>query len=294
MNADDLNELDNLEALDNAEPPKEEEKKPTDKYHPTDGSGDNDPMAPYLVRGLSKIQDQRVQRAKVVFAIVTGIILLFLSIFAMASVMAKDSKMVVNVEDELQGSLSLSETLDGFDNGSASSVLYATGIPAMDNIDGLTALASDITEDGSHNGENYVAYTFYLKNVGNAVIDSVTMEVPITLNLKNFGSAARLKIYTTTLTRYSGVFQENEPTILTYAKVASSGSAEPIDYYNVSSGSCENFQSESMIMTDTFRLLPSEWRKYTFVLWLEGNDPECTNSILGGSFGFAINFKQQA
>ena len=37
---------------------------------------------------------------------------------------------------------------------------------------------------------------------------------------------------------------------------------------------------------------PGDVKKYTIVVWLEGDDPDCNNSILGGHVGFNIQFER--
>ena len=50
--------------------------------------------------------------------------------------------------------------------------LYAQDIDFMDNIS-INWLPNDIEKekDGSHNGQNYIAYTFYVENKGKDVIN---------------------------------------------------------------------------------------------------------------------------
>ena len=93
-------------------------------------------MSGYMVKGLSKLYSAQVARAKIVAATVGGILVLFMSIFLMGTVMTKESKMVINCA-EGDGSLSLSETVEGFSNGEGTVRLEAEGIPKMTNISRL-------------------------------------------------------------------------------------------------------------------------------------------------------------
>ena len=34
---------------------------------------------------------------------------------------------------------------------------------------------------------------------------------------------------------------------------------------------------------------PEAVHKYTLVVWLEGDDPDCTNELMGGHLGFEMN-----
>ena len=36
---------------------------------------------------------------------------------------------------------------------------------------------------------------------------------------------------------------------------------------------------------------PGEMHKYTVVIWLEGDDPDCTNDLIGGHFGLEMYFR---
>ena len=66
--------------------------------------------------------------------------------------------------------------------------------------------------DGSHNGEHYVAYTFYLKNTGDVACD-IHEEMIIKKSIKNVDEAIRVRLY-----------RNGED--VTYAKLASDGMPE--------------------------------------------------------------------
>ena len=70
------------------------------------------------------------------------------------------------------------ETMDFIDN------IKYTWLP--DNL--------DTRSDGSHNGENYVAYTFYIENLGEQIADYWT-EVVIDDVIKNVDEAIRIRVY---------------------------------------------------------------------------------------------------
>ncbi len=54
----------------------------------------------------------------------------------------------------------------------------------------------------------------------------------------------------------------------------------------------EPFLSDSLVasgqMTD---VAPQEIHKYTVVLWIEGDDPHCTDDLIGGHVGLSMNFR---
>ena len=124
-------------------------------------------------------------------------------------------------------------------------------------------------EGGSHNGDSYLVYTFYIENTGDEIA-SYTREVVIDDVIKNVDAAIRVRIYK------NGEY-------LTYAKLSSEGEVEP---------NTVPFIDDKIIMSeDVTNFKPNDIDKYTIVLWIEGEDPACTDNILGGEFKVRMNFK---
>ncbi len=149
--------------------------------------------------------------------------------------------------------------------------LYAEAPKSFDNIS-YKWLPNDLTNtNGSHNGDNYLAYTFYVENLGESVSDYWS-EVVIDDVIRNVDDAVRVRIY------------KNDE-FVTYAKIGSRGLPEKettpfIDDSLVTREHVENFK-------------PGDINKYTIVLWVEGSDPECTDNILGGEFKVHMDFKSE-
>lgn len=124
-------------------------------------------------------------------------------------------------------------------------------------------------EGGSHNGDSYLVYTFYIENTGDEIA-SYTREVIIDDVIKDVDAAIRVRIYK------NGEY-------LTYAKLSSEGEVEP---------NTVPFIDDKIIMSeDVTNFKPNDIDKYTIVLWIEGEDPDCTDNILGGEFKVRMNFK---
>jgi len=178
-------------------------------------------------------------------------------------------------------------------------VLNGKAIEEADNIS-VFNLAPDVAEiDGEHNGPNYIAYTFYLKNIGYDPI-TYTYSLSIEKATKGIEEAAWVMLY------HNGKQQ-------IFAKESKSGGEESqsSDFefpfledarkleqysYDEASGvytlSAEEFASSKMVaVAERPELNPQEIDKYTVVIWLEGEDPECIDNILGGSIEFAMQFK---
>lgn len=131
----------------------------------------------------------------------------------------------------------------------------------MDNIT-ESWLPNDIDDiEGPHNGNNYLAYTFFVKNISDESTEYRT-NIDILSVIKNVDDAIRVAVY-----------KNGEKTV--YAK------RRP-DTYLPEVGT-EPFYSNTQVMNvlhENFE--PGQVDKYTVVVWLEGNDLECIDSILGG------------
>ncbi|MDE5888774.1 MAG: hypothetical protein K2H20_02015, partial [Bacilli bacterium] len=135
-------------------------------------------------------------------------------------------------------------------------------------------LPENINEEaeGSHNGENYIAYSFYLENKGEETINywySVTIDDII----KNVDDAVRVMIY---VNDEREVFAKKSPI---------SGEAEP--------GTKEFRDDDTVILQNRLGMNPGDRDKLTVVIWLEGDDPECINSILGGEIKMHMDIHEE-
>ncbi len=144
----------------------------------------------------------------------------------------------------------------------AQAVTNGTNIAAEDLPDNL----DDI--DGSHNGKSYVAYTFYIRNAGKVDLD-YACNIRIASASKGVEKAARVRVW-----------KNGEAT--TYAAAAADGNPEP---------GCVSFASDKDVCTipeENFQV--GNVDKYTVVIWLDGDDPECVDDIVGGAVEFAMDF----
>ncbi len=129
----------------------------------------------------------------------------------------------------------------------------------------------DSRSNGSHNGENYVAYTFYIENLGEEIADYWS-EIVIDDVIMNVDEAIRIRVY-------------KDLEEITYAKISRNGTPEP---------GTVAFTSDTLVARNHVQnFSPGDRNKYTIVLWLEGSDPECTDNILGGEFKVHMDFKSE-
>lgn len=126
--------------------------------------------------------------------------------------------------------------------------------------------------DGSHNGNNYIAYTFYAENWGQETIN-YTATIKIDDVIRNMDEAIRVVVY-----------KNDEKTV--YAKT-SSKTGEPEE-------GTKAFVDETTIMaerTENFKV--GDIDKYTVVIFVEGNDSECTDALIGGEIGIYMKLIEE-
>ncbi len=173
----------------------------------------------------------------------------------------------LNKADMTECGLSLSETED---LRYKTSNLNANIATSMTNIDGKDIPENvDTAVDGEHNGNNYIAYTFYLTNAGKN-----TVSYEYTLNVSNatkgLDDAIRVKL-----------FVNGEGT--TYAKKSKNDIPEEGTVAFNSSNEITRMRA------DGFK--PGDRTKYTVVIWIEGNDPECVDFVIGGEVKLDMDIK---
>lgn len=181
--------------------------------------------------------------------------------------------LVISVENgAAKEGIVISESLN--DDGSAGDPKLQLSAQNVTEVTNITYdwLPTNLDEeaDGEHNGENYLAYTFYLSNNGSETLcfDSTLRFTGIA---KNADEALRVMIY-----------KNGEPTI--YAqKNRDDSQLEDIVNFEFVEGADDLNLEDYVIMNDTTDdIKPGDTVKYTIVTWIEGNDPECINDIMGG------------
>ena len=153
--------------------------------------------------------------------------------------------------------------------------LKADNLQFMDNIS-IKWLPSNINDagEGSHNGDNYIAYTFYIENQGKDVLN-YWYKMVIDDIVKNVDEAARIMI-----------FINGESTV--YAKGSSRDGTPEKD--------TEKFRDDkdgTIILKQRANLYPGEIDKITVVVWIEGDDPECIDALIGGELKMHMDITEE-
>ena len=224
------------------------------------------------IRGWKKL-------GKFVKLAILFLLILLIIIYVVLRVLFDDGSFVVTLDDNemLYSGLAMYETLN---DPTPKRLLKAKDLQFMDNIS-IKWLPQNITDgEGSHNGQNYIAYSFYVENQG-SVVSNYWYSVYMDDVIKNADEALRVMIYV-----------NDKATV--YAKGNSiNGKAEPIYYDNNRNHNkaLENYEFATKFRDDKDGTIILEQRKdmksgeldkITVVVWIEGDDPECTNALIGG------------
>ena len=149
------------------------------------------------------------------------------------------------------------------------STLNAKIAEKMTNISGDTIADNVDMIDGEHNGRDYIAYTFYVQNAGENEV-AYDYEIKMSGITNGLDEAIRLRLYV----------DGGEPT--TFAKTKSDGTgAEP--------GTTEFYSATVMTRARIEDFAPGDKTRFTVVLWIEGNDPDCIDWLIGGKMKFDMN-----
>ena len=126
--------------------------------------------------------------------------------------------------------------------------------------------------EGSHNGKNYIAYTFYAENMGQDTINYWTT-IKIDDVVKNVDEAIRVMVF-------------KNGNKVTYAKNnRTTGQPEP---------DTVPFKDDDTVMlelSENFKV--GDIDKWTVVIWVEGDDPECKDDLIGGEIKMHMTLTEE-
>lgn len=175
-----------------------------------------------------------------------------------------------------------------------------------DNIN-IFDISEDVDDiDGVHDGENYVAHTFYLTNETGKT-KNYEYKLKIRRSAKNAEKALWVMVFFNgkqTIYAMEGADGEPEKQYSIYEFPFMEDSAQPEQYATTSGNDAgidaeEVYQAESIEQANELITVPFRSEKeicagtrpkiknkgvdkYTVVMWYEGEDPECVDDIIGG------------
>ncbi len=202
-----------------------------------------------------------------------SIIMLLLTLYGSSS----GNFMITTDPDTFERGIILSTNKDFKDY---SPRLFATSMSNVDNItyDSLS-FQKVIEAEGDYIDpyNTYLAYTFYLKNNGKETVD-IEHSLIIQEVFRRTEEAVRfILIEDGTIIR---LFRKPDATPTEYEHKVNREPDEIIEFTGM----------------DVFKYLivdfkPEEVRQFSIILYLEGNDPDCTDELMGGSLKASMQFK---
>ncbi|MDD2435761.1 MAG: hypothetical protein PHO63_05895 [Bacilli bacterium] len=166
-----------------------------------------------------------------------------------------------------KSSLKMSSTLDFSD---PQVIIKVKSLEYMDNITESWIPPGLNEKEGNNSEDNYLAYTFFVKNVGKEVIDYIR-EIKIEAVIKDVDEAVRIALY----------FNDEKEV---FAKKHKSGEPEK--------NTTPFISNHQVLKQERKKFKPGEIDKYTIIIWLEGNDVDCIDDIIGGEMRMSMLIRE--
>lgn len=244
---------------------------------------------------------------KGIWALLGAALLTILALLGLAAVSQMRGYFTINLSDRLfrQGFV-LSETEDFARPATNLFAEPAVDVPCIS----ITDLGADIDSyEGQHNGFGYFAYTYFLRNEGDSAVD-YSWQLQITGESLNLSTAAWIMVIEDGEMKLYAEMNEDgsvqtvpdmdddtrgflELPVMTLAK-------DPSEFLQPVKTVGENtynriitipFEDEETVASGyQSEVEPMEVHKYTVVVWLEGDDPDCTDDLIGGHLGLNMQY----
>lgn len=193
-------------------------------------------------------------------------------IYLILYVVYEGGRFTVSLDKNMANRRSIYLSEDGKSSNKTKELKAAT-LDYMDNIS-VRWIPDDIDNEkfGAHNGDNYIAYTFYIVNGGKETVH-YWYEIDIDDTILNVDEAIRIMII------------QNGKKVIYAKKSKVDGKAE---------AGTKKFVSDSIaVLEQKKNFKPNAKDKYTIVVWIEGDDPECLNDLLGGEIKMHMSFTEE-
>ena len=204
-----------------------------------------------------KLREQKIKHIKLGVLI----IILFLTIlYFLLSIAYEGGNFSVSLDENFAKKSGI-VMYESKENKEDKRVLKAEQAEYIDNIS-VKWLPENIDNEaeGSHNGDNYLAYTFYLENKGSENIN-YWYEILIDDVIKNVDRAIRVMVY-----------RNGERTIYAKANETTREAEE----------GTEKFYSDKEVLVEGRKdFKPGDVDKFTIVIYIEGDDPDCIDALIG-------------
>lgn len=217
-----------------------------------------------------KVKAEKIYRRKLLSRVIKMgllILLLFFSIlYLVLYVVNSNGYFTIKLDKNLKAERHILLSSDS--EFSAETVeIKVKGLEYMDNItESWIPMDEVIKKEGDNSSDNYIVYTYFIKNDGEQKTDYKS-KIVIESVIKDVDDAVRVAVFT-----------NGEKKV--YAKKAKDGKEEP---------NTIAFLSNHLIMEQERNgLEPGQIDRYTVLVWLEGKDPECIDDIIGGEMKMSM------
>ena len=251
------------------------------------------------------------------WALFGALLMLLFVLFFVAKVTEMRGHFTVNLTDELfrQG-LSVGTELDEKTGKLKDASNYLFSDP-LENAPctSIKLIPGNVHEnEGKSSTDNYVAYSFYVRNEGDKVVD-FDYELLINSESHSLSEATWVMlIHNGEMTFYAKADQSGKEEILPKRGATNPETGKLVGYRKerlefMDMALYPELQFERIGDSNSFHVIPlkfesdevvtsgretmvapGELHKYTIVLWLEGDDPDCTDELIGGHIGFEMKF----
>jgi hypothetical protein len=230
-----------------------------------------------MAKSVVKTADEvyyRHRMGRIVSLSLILLLLLLIVIYIVLRVVYNGGNFTVTLDSDktLKSGINIYESLY---DPTGKSELFAQNLSFMDNISGKWIPDNvNTSAEGSHNGENYIAYTFYVENKGDETLN-YWYKIVIDDVIKNVDKAVRVMVY-----------ENDDKTI--YAK-ANELSGEP----EVGTQSFRTDSDGTIILKQRTDFKPQDRDRFTVVIWIEGDDPDCIDALIGGEIKMHMDITEE-
>ena len=253
----------------------------------------------YFDRGGKLAAFKFAMKSKGGLLLLGAAVVLLLALWLVSWITTMRGHFTINMSHDLfSEGFSLSETAD-FEN--PTSQLMCDPLNHVPEISISSISADVIKTDGQHNS-NYFAYTYYIRNEGSSTAD-YKWELVLNSESQNVSSAIWVMVFEDDkMVFYAKENEDGDPESLPGKRETGRGYVDP-PLYNMARYPREQYEKVGSLWrviprkfeSDTVaahgvreQMKPGETHKYTIVMWLEGDDPDCNDELVGGHLGMEI------
>lgn len=216
--------------------------------------------------------NRRERNIKILKISILLIILFLIILYFILRIVYEEGDFTVSLDPNLEQNSGL-VMYESLSTKQHKKILSATKLEYIDNIS-ISWLPDNLNNEaeGSHNGDNYLAYTFYVENQG---VETINYWYTILIDdvIKDVDEAIRVMVY------------RNDEQIV-YAKANNTtGEAEE--------GTEKFYSEDTVVLKQREGFNPGDIDKFTIVIFLEGDDPECLDNIIGGEMKMHMEITEE-